>query len=234
MGDRNFGVSSIAYAAQQRQHPVLLRLTEARARRLLGPVSQAGDYPVVWQPSRWDRRKHPALPPEAEVAGRLIAWRIGRGKSKAWLYLFTTLNLPAEQVVKLYARRWHIETDLRSLKRTVRLHHMTAKTVDMMEKELLVAVSAYNLVRAVMCLAARQAGVDPRQLSFTQVLNVVNAAWPRLAAASTMEEHHREFQRVLDFAASCLLPRRRKRRSYPRTVWGRGFRFPARNREKTK
>ena len=144
------------------------------------------------------------------------------------------MKLPAAEVVSLYARRWDIETDLRSLKRTVRLHHMTAKSVDMMEKELLVAVSAYNLVRAVMCLAARQAGVDPRQLSFTQVLNVVNTAWPRLAAAGTIEEHHREFQRVLDFAASCTLPKRRKRRSYPRAVWGCGFRFPPRKREKTK
>ncbi len=234
MGDRNFGIFSIAYAAQQRNHPVVLRLTEVRAKRLLAAESRAGDYPVVWRASRWDRRRHPGLPPEAEVAGRIIMRRIGRGKSKTWLYLFTTLKLPAAEVVSLYARRWDIETDLRSLKRTVRLHHLTAKSVDMMEKELLVAVSAYNLVRAVMCLAARQAGLDPRQLSFTQVLNVVNTAWPRLAAAGTIEEHHREFQRVLDFAASCTLPKRRKRRSCPRAVWGRGFRFPARKREKTK
>ena len=234
MGDRNFGIFSIAYAAQQRNHPVVLRLTEVRAKRLLAAESRAGDYPVVWRASRWDRRRHPGLPPEAEVAGRIIMRRIGRGKSKTWLYLFTTLKLPAAEVVSLYARRWDIETDLRSLKRTVRLHHLTAKSVDMVEKELLVAVSAYNLVRAVMCLAARQAGVDPRQLSFTQVLNVVNTAWPRLAAAGTIEEHHREFQRVLDFAASCTLPKRRKRRSCPRAVWGRGFRFPARKREKTK
>ena len=234
MGDRNFGIFSIAHAAQQRRHPVLLRLTGARAKRLVGSISRAGEYPVVWQASRWDRKKHPALPPEAEVPGRLIAWRIGRGKSKTWLYLFTTLDLPAEEVVKLYGRRWHIETDLRSLKRTVRLHHMTAKTVDMMEKELLVAVSAYNLVRAVMSLAARQAGVDPRQLSFTQVLNVVNTALPRWAAASTSEEREREFQRVLDLAAPCTLPKRRKRRSYPRAVWGHGSRFPARKNAKTK
>src|SRR5712691_4361474 len=33
-GDANFGVFSVAYAAVQRSHPVLLRLTLARARRL--------------------------------------------------------------------------------------------------------------------------------------------------------------------------------------------------------
>jgi hypothetical protein len=51
----------------------------------------------------------------------------------------------------------------------------------MMEKELLMAVSAYNLVRAVMCLAARKQQLDPRQLRFAHVLTVVNCAWPKLA-----------------------------------------------------
>ena len=52
-----------------------------------------------------------------------------------------------------YPRRWNIETDLRSLKQTVRLQRITVQSLDMMEKELLVAVLAYNLVRAVMFLA---------------------------------------------------------------------------------
>ncbi len=181
MGDRNFGIFSIAWAAEQRGHPVVLRLTEARAKRLVGPITASREWEMVWQPSRWDRPIRGAWPEGAEVRGRVIAWRIGRGKSKTWLYLFTTLELPAEQVVELYGWRWHVETDLRSLKQTVRLQHLTSKSVDMMEKELLMAVSAYNLVRAVMCLAAREAQIDPRQLSFTQVLNVVNCAWPRLA-----------------------------------------------------
>ena len=46
-----------------------------------------------------------------------------------------------------------------------------------MEKELLTAVAAYNLVRAVMALAARRHNLSPRQLSFTFVLNIVNTSW---------------------------------------------------------
>jgi hypothetical protein len=105
-----------------------------------------------------------------------MAARIGRGKSQEWLFLFTTLALPAQEIVDLYGRRWNIETDLRSLKRTVRLHQISAKSTDMLEKELLIATSAYNFVRAVMCLAARRSRIDPRQLSFAGVLNVVNCA----------------------------------------------------------
>jgi hypothetical protein len=234
LGDRNFGVFSVAHAAQQRGLGVLLRLTKTRARKLVGPLSQAGEQAVIWRASRWDGGKQGRLPADAAVPGRLIAARVGRGKSKQWLYLFTTLDWPVEQLVELYGRRWNIETDLRSLKRTVRLHHITAKSKEMMEKELRMAVAAYNLVRAVMCLAARRNHMDPRQLSFAQVLNIVNYAWPKLTGAATEEQHRLEFNRVLDLAAQCSLPKRGKRRSYDRSVWRRPLGFPYRKERKTK
>jgi putative transposase len=222
VGDRNFGIFSIAYAAQQRGLRVLLRLTEVRARKLAGPISRPGERRLSWQASRWDSGKKRRLPLGAGLEGRLVAARVGRGKSKQWLYLFTTLELPVEEILQLYGRRWNIETDLRSLKRTVRLHHISAQSPDMMEKEILLAVSAYNLVRAVMCMAARRSRLDPRQLSFTQVLTVVDHAWPKLIAAPTQAQHDQEFLRVLDMAAQCTLPKRRKRRSYLRLTWRRG------------
>jgi len=82
----------------------------------------------------------------------LIAARLGSGRSQEWIYLFTTLDLPAEEIVALYGRRWNIETDLRALKRTVHLHQLKARSVDGMEKELLTAVCAYNRKRLVMAV----------------------------------------------------------------------------------
>jgi len=231
VGDRNFGVLWVAHAAQQQGLGCVLRLTGERARKLAGNISAAGEHAVVWHASRFDGGKHRQLSADAAIAGRLIAARIGRGRSQEWLFLFTTLGLPADQVTALYARRWNIETDLRSLKRTVRLHHLAAKSPEMLEKELLLATSAYNLVRAVMCMAARRNQIDPRQLSFAGVLNVVNYAWPQLVGAPTRREHDREFFRILDLAAQCTLPKRRERRSYPRSVWRRRIAFPIRKQE---
>jgi len=229
LGDRNFGVLWVAYEAHQRGLGVVLRLTDARARKLVGgPISQEGEHRVVWRASRWDGGKHHRLPAEAAVEGRVIAARVGRGKSKQWLYLFTTRDWPAEEIVALYGRRWNIETDLRSLKQTVRLRHLAVKSDDILEKELLMAVAAYNLVRAVMYLAARQSGIDPRQLSFSMVLNVVDCAWPKLAGATTPQELQRELARVLEIAAQCTLPKRKHHRSYPRATWRRRPAFPAR------
>jgi hypothetical protein len=234
MGDRNFGVFWVAWAAQQRNLKVVLRLTDERAKKLVGPISQPGEYPVVWQASRRDGGKKHHFADDAAVTGRVIAGHIGRGKSKQWLYLFTTTALSASEVTALYGRRWNVETDLRSLKRTVRLKHIYARTNDMFEKELLLAVSAYNFVRAVMCMAASRGGTDPRQLSFTGVLNVVNTAWHRLVEAPTPADHQHQFLRLLDIAAQCTLPRRQKRRSYPRASWPHQNPFPHRHAEKTK
>jgi hypothetical protein len=234
LGDSNFGIFWMAYAAQERKLGAVLRLTQARARKLVGIISQPGEHAVVWEASRFDGAKQGGFAPASAVKGRVIAIRIGPGKSKEWLYLFTTLDLPAEEIVELYARRWNIETDLRSLKRTVRLHHIHSKTEDMLDKELLMAISAYNLVRAVMCLTARQHNIDPRQLSFSGVLNVVNCAWPKLIEAPNPEIHDQEFFRMLDLAAQCTLPKRKKHRSYPRQLWRRPTGFSFRKAEKTK
>jgi hypothetical protein len=231
VADRNFGVFSVAYAAQHRRIAVVLRLTDVRARKLAGAISKPGEYCVAWRASRWDGGQRRRWPTGAVVEGRLIAARIGRGKSKHWLYLFSTLERPMDEVVQLYGRRWTIETDLRSLKRTVQLHHIRAQSDEMVEKEILMAVSAYNLVRAVMCLAARRSCIDPRQLSFSQVLTLVEAAWPKLILAPTKQQHDHEFLRILDLAAQCTLPRRRKRRSYPRLQWRRGGDSPLRKAE---
>jgi hypothetical protein len=73
LGDSNFGVFSVACAAAQRSHPLLLRLELARARSLAGQGLRDGiDCHVTWKPSRADRKSHPGLPSEACVSGRLI------------------------------------------------------------------------------------------------------------------------------------------------------------------
>lgn len=229
VGDRNFGVFSIIWAAGQRGLGVVTRLTEPRAHKLAGgPIQQEGERMVRWEASRLDRRRQGGMPEGACVEGRLISVQIGRGRSKQWLHLFATLRLSAEEVVTLYGQRWKIESDLRSLKRTVRLHHIVARQESMMEKELITAVAAYNLVRAVMALAARRHHLFPRQLSFTFVMNVVNGSWHKLQTAPDAKTYQREVFALLDAAAQGRHPHRKKRKPFPRAVWHRRHTFPAR------
>ena len=230
LGDGNFGIFAFAYKVQQSQRPMILRLTQARAQKILGSDLVKGtDRKVVWQASRWDRDAHPQLPEQASVEGRLIVCA-NPSRSHELLYLFTTLDLPVEEILGIYKLRWNVETDLRSLKRTVGLHRLSSKSLDMVEKELLLAMAAYNLVRAVMCLAARRANLTPRQLSFSFVQTVVEAALPGLDHAANPEEYQQRLDRLLRYAAQGKLPHRSKRRSYPREVWGQGGRFKTRKR----
>jgi DDE family transposase len=223
LGDRNFGIFAMAYRAAQKQRHVVLRLQKNRALKLADRLVPGSDLPVIWYASDWDRRMHPQLPVDAQISGRLlICFRPGWREP---LYLFTTLTLPADQVVKMYGLRWNVETDLRSLKRTVHLHRLTAKSEDMFSKELWAGIAAYNLVRAVMWAAARQANLDPRQLSFSQVLYLVEAFLPDLLDDLAAAKVQRSLRRLIRSAADCTLPRRSKHRSYPRAVWAPGFRY---------
>ena len=100
----------------------------------------------------------------------------------------------------------------------------------MVAKELVLAVAAYNLVRGTMCAAAHAAGIDPRQLSFSRVQDVVNACLTSLADADSPEAYQRVLDRMLRRAAQCKLPRRPQRPSYPRAVWPRRNNFPKRKK----
>jgi hypothetical protein len=230
LGDRNFGVFSFAYAVHQSQRPLLLGLTQSRAQKILGqPTNQAGRWPVTWQASRWDAKAHPELPAAASLTGWVVVCKHPLQPQKK-LYFFTTLDQSSAQILALYQLRWNIETDLRSLKRTVQLHHLTCRSVDMVEKELLMAVTAYNLIRTVIFRAAQSTGREPRQFSFAWVQAAVSAALPALERAQTESERERLLRELIETAQELLLPRRkRKRPAYPRQVWSRGGRFPPRS-----
>jgi hypothetical protein len=104
------------------------------------------------------------------------------------------------------------------------LHELTGRTPDVIEKELLVAVSAYNLVRATIYRAARRAGLRPRDFSFPVAQDAVLAAWSDLSRATTQRD--RQVLRLVEAVERARLPHRRRKRTYPRAVWGRGGHFP--------
>jgi hypothetical protein len=232
VGDANFGVFSVAYAAAQHDHPVVLRLTLVRALRLAGgPLQDGIERPVRWRPSREDRKRHPGLPADANVRGRLLVRQVepSNGSAPFLLCLFATLPADQDSLLKLYGQRWNIETDLRSLKSTLQLDQLSCATSQMVAKELDLATVAYNLVRAVTCLAAEHTGIPVRSYSFTRVRNVIQTFAPLAAAAKDEQEAQKYLDQMMYYVQQAKLPQRhRKRPSYPRAVWGKGESFPSR------
>ncbi len=223
VGDANFGVFSVTYAATQRRHPVVLRLTIQRAKALAKTTLPDGlDLRIRWQPSSHERRNRPALPADAAVEGRLIARQVqpNNGATPFLLVLFTTLKEDADSIIELYGYRWNIETDLRSLKTTLRLDQLDSVTPNMVAKEIDVGMLAYNLVRAITCVAAQKGDLQPRQFSFTRVRNIINAYAPMIAAATDQRQAQQLFDDMIYYVNQAKLPRRRRQRpTYPRAVW---------------
>jgi hypothetical protein len=230
IGDSNFGVFSVAWTAAQKGYPVLLRLTVQRARRVAGEdLKDETDCQIVWKPSRAERKVHPELPPDACVRGRLIVRQVqpDNGAAPSLLALFTALPDPVEEILKLYGQRWNIETDLRTLKSQMRMDQLSCATPEMAAKEIEMAIAAYNLVRAVICIAAQQSGLPPRNYSFTRAARIVESFTPKIASAGSPQEAKQHFDRMMYFLQQARLPRR-KRKSSPRGVWGVQKQYPKR------
>lgn len=229
LADADFGIFAFAHAVQQTERLMIFRLTTARAQKVLNGMNlrPGRRRKVQWEASRWDRKAHPDLAERAVVTGWVVACRHPARRGET-LFFFTTVDVKPKRILALYGLRWHIETDLRSLKRTVDLHQVSSKSQSMVEKEVLMAISAYNIVRAVQYLSASRAGLTPRQLSFSTAQDAVMAAWPYLQRAASPAEFHQELQHLLTVVAQSRLPVRSPGRSYPREIWGRGGHFPFR------
>lgn len=214
VGDRNFGIFRIVQVARQVQAQVLLRLTESRARKLVsGPLRVGREYAVDWAPSRYDRQE-PGCSSQP-VPGRLVVARIQRkGFRSEVLYLFTTLQdaqkYPLEALVELYGVRWCVELNLRHLKSEMDLAQLESKTPEMVQKEWLAGLMAYNLIRAVMLAAAVAAGLEPLELSFSRARRQVERFLERWG--SSHRGQLKSWAKLLAGVAHCRLPKRRKAR----------------------
>lgn len=214
IGDQNFGIFRVVQAVRQVKASALVRLTEARARKLAGGSLRVGtEQRLDWTPSRYDQQE--AGCSSEPVAGRLIVVRVQRkGYRSQVLYLFTTLtdtrNYPMAELVELYGVRWQVELDLRYLKTQMELEQLESKTPDMAQKEWLAGLMAYNLIRAVMLAAALEAGKEPLELSFSRSKRQVQRFLERWGA--TRQGQLEAWTNLLKAVACCGLPRRSKPR----------------------
>jgi Transposase DDE domain len=225
LADRNFGVFALAHAVAHSGRDVLVHLTAPRFRALRRKARShaPGVWAVTWVPSAWDRQQHPDLPADARVCGWLHEVRV---RDALTLWLFTTVADTSAELAARYRQRAEVETDIRDLKHTLALDRLTAKSAGMVEKELVVGVLAFNLVNQVRRLAAREAGVAPRRLSFAGVWSVVRAWLGAWVAGASHDACQRRFEHLLRGAAQRQLPRRTAMRNYPRATIPRASPYP--------
>ncbi len=140
---------------------------------------------------------------EAQVDGQLLVTTMQNARA-----------VPKSELSALYARRWHIELDIRNIKTTLGMEVLRCLTPAMVEKELWVSLLAYNLIRLLMAQAARTAGLYPRELSFKHTVQMWSS-WPR--GVEPDELFRLIAQRAVGNRPGRIEPRVRKRRpkSFP-------------------
>lgn len=230
VGDQLFGIYRMVQVAVAYQHDAVFRVQASRIRRWTTTALPSGtDLDVVWSPSKWD---HPEADlPAPAIPGRLIYVRLERpGFRPKHIYLFTTLTdrerYPAEVIIRLYARRWHAELNLRHIKTTLKMEMLTGKSVDIVRKEWILGLLAYNLIRGLMGQAALRADLSPLYLSFARCWRRIADTARRLPGQAAPEQIEVELTRLLDRLAHCRLPKRQRERFEPRAVWPRPHQYP--------
>ena len=194
LGDRAYGIYVMA-ALLKNIGVDLIATVPARSRRVdfrrtkkrLGPHDALFEWkkprkisPLV-EPNNWK-----ALPELLSV--RLLRLSLVRhGFRTQHLVVITTLLdsklYPKDEILATHARRWRMEMCLDDIKTTLGMESLRCQCPQMVQKELLVFLTAHNLVRWLMGQAAGHGRVSPECLSFKGTLDAFRQ-WSQAIAQS--------------------------------------------------
>lgn len=174
LADALFATWWLVAACQTRGVDVVMaqqgrRITDFTQGQALGKKDHIVEWIRPKPPSWMSKSEYHALPEclqmrEAEIDGRVLITTL----------LDADVTTPRE-LSRLYAMRWNIEVDFRTIKATLSMDILRCKSKEMIEKEIAVNLLAYNLVRWTLATSAILTEILPRALSFSGALCVLGA-----------------------------------------------------------
>jgi hypothetical protein len=114
---------------------------------------------------------------------------------------------PAQELIALYRRRWQLELTLRHLKTTMGMEQLRCQSPEMVRKELLACLLAYNLIRCLMAEAVAQAGVQMAQLSFKGTVDAVRTFTVEIRAARSKKKRAQLWEELIRTIIADKVPR---------------------------
>jgi hypothetical protein len=186
----------------------------SQEQKILGP----GDKLITWTrpkccPKGMSKEEFENLPESITV--RLVHFCVEiPGFRSKHIYLITTLLdpvvYPLVKLAELYRIRWQCELNLRDLKTTMQMEILNGKTPQMVRKEVLAHLLAYNLIRSLMWDAAILHRVPPLRLSFKAAIQHFSVFVPIISAAIDIIAK-KLITHLLILLASAILPDRPNR-----------------------
>ena len=146
---------------------------------------------TVWhRPQRpdWMSEEEYAQCPE-QIEIRLVDVNIEQPGFRSKKYTIATTILDTEVftrdwITTVYRSRWLVELDIRSIKCSLGMDIIRAKTPEMVQTEIWSCLLAYNLIRMKMLQSCAATGRMPRTLSFTTTQQLLANNW--LLASTTL------------------------------------------------
>lgn len=183
VGDRCFGSYFMLAELSRRGVDGAFRMHQRRKcdfRR--GRILGVGDHVAEWaRPARPDwmseyqYRAYPNVMLIRESRYEIVAGGYRATSLTVTPTLLDADAFPASALAALYGGRWHVETDIRSIKCDMHMDVLRCKSPEMVEKEAWVHMLGHNLIRRAMSRAAAEAGVAPRSVSFKGALQTMTA-----------------------------------------------------------
>jgi hypothetical protein len=230
--DSGFGIFHIFQVARDNKLHVLSRLSLARAKRLVKinntELRTGMDKLLRWSKSTQDQTE--AGLSEEAIIGRLICYRIYiKGFRSKQIYLFTDLVdkelYKRKELIKLFGRRWEIETDFRSLKSQMEMDNFNCKTPEMIDKEMYTGLIAYNLIRYFIAEACKLSNIEPARISFAKSTRRITDFLLKIFShnAITDKELLEEYKKLLlILSQSKIAVSKKNHRIQPRKIRPRG------------
>jgi hypothetical protein len=149
---------------------------------------------TVWlRPKRPDwmsEQEYDELPEQIEI--RLVDVIIEQAGFRSKKYTIATTMVETkvysrDWITSIYRSRWLVELDIRSIKCSLDMDIVRAKTPAMVRTEIWSCLLAYNLIRMKMLQSCAVSGRMPRTLSFTTTLQLLAANWVLASVMLTAE-----------------------------------------------
>lgn len=216
-----------------RLHGARSRTMDFRKGKCLGRQDRlmTWDRPMI-RPRGLSHKQWMSLPEHLTVRVIRFCPQIPGFRSRTIMVATTLVDAvayPLEEIARLYGDRWTVELRLRDVQTTLQMHILRGKSADIIRKEILMHLVAYNLIRALMWQAARQHGQFLHRLSFAGTVARVNAIAPYLWFHARTRRARVVYSLLLEWIARDKLPDR-PHRIEPRAVKRRPKKYTRLNR----
>jgi hypothetical protein len=230
LADRGFSGSPTLARLVDRQTHFLMRKHPRLKPEKLPVLKRLGrsDFITELTVSRPARKQDPWLPKTVRVRIFKATWGTPAGQRVSEWFVTSLMHpgrYPKRTLAKLYHERWQIEISYLEFKQTLHSDVLRSKTCDTIHKELAAHILAYQLVRLLICQAARKHRSKPTQISFLNATRCVVSFSSRMSVMRAWDLPI-AYERLLDTIANCqidvrpgrLEPRSRARevKHYPR------------------